>query len=206
MASLGGTALVQSLAQLGFVTFVVETPGTDGRGRAFRDRAYQRMDAAMPDHAHVLGQLAADRPWMDTIRVGIIGWSNGGYNVLQALLTRPDTYHVGVAVAPMIHPADLHAVSAEPHFGLLPQDAEVYERGSVLRLAGNLTGKLLLVHGTSDVNAPIISTMRFIDALARAGRSCDQLLLPEAEHDPWERHDRYLYTRVAEYLTTHLLG
>ncbi len=171
----------QALAQLGYITFLVDGRGTTDRGKVFQDVVYGNIGKyEIPDHAATLKQLAEKRPFMDLRKVGIYGHSWGGYFALRAMLTAPDTYRVGIASAPgeLTEAPEIN----EPYMRLPQDNKEGYEYGSNPRLAGNLKGKLLFIHGTSDVNAPFSTTVRMIDALIQTGKPYDLLLLPQQTH------------------------
>jgi dipeptidyl aminopeptidase/acylaminoacyl peptidase len=194
-------------AQLGFIVFVVDARGTPERSKAFQDVTYGKVGRyEIPDHVAALGQLGADRPYMDLKRVGIIGQSFGGYFATRALLTAPEVYHVGVAVCPA---ADLYgkATVMEQYMGLPETNQEGYAFASNARLAEHLIGKLLLVHGTADVNAPISETMKLVDALIQAGKPFDLLVLPNHDHQilraPGPRGE-YARDAIRRYLREHL--
>jgi dipeptidyl aminopeptidase/acylaminoacyl peptidase len=114
------------------------------------------------DHLAVLKDLAKTRPFMDLDRVGVMGGSYSGYLSLRAMLQRPDDYHVGVAVAPI---TDLYSHGIGGTLGPPEQNKEAYESGSNLGLAGNLKGKLLLMHGTYDRFVLFSHTLKMVDAL-----------------------------------------
>ena len=190
-----------AMAQLGFVTFIVDGRGTPGRGKAFQDVVYGNLGRyEIPDHVAALKQLAEKRAYMDLTRVGITGYSWGGHFALRAMLQAPEVYHVGVAGAPDTDLYNHLPNDIEPWLGQPQKNREAYDYGSNLWLAGNLKGKLLLVHGTSDVNVPFAVTMRMVDALVRAGKFFDLIVLPE------EKHPITTYMREAQrrYFQEHL--
>ncbi len=174
------------LAQLGYITLIVDGRGTTGRGRTFRHAVYRSIGRhEIPDHAATVRQLAATRSYVDAERVGIFGTSWGGYFVLRALFTAPDVFHVGIAGVPLV---DLDTTAAQwlevwTHMGL-PQDNEAgYEFAANRPLAGNLTGNLLLIHGTSDISASSFpGAMKMIQALMEAGKPFDLIVGPEQAH------------------------
>jgi len=184
-----------ALAQLGFITFIVDARGTPERGKAFQDVAYGNLGRhEIPDHVAALKQVAEQRPYMDLSRVGIVGHSLGGYFALRALLLAPDVYHVGVASAPVV---DTPIFFWEIYMGLPQDNREGYDHYSNLRLAGNLKGKLLLIHGTSDSIARISETMKMADALIRADKSFDLLVMPGQGHSLWRLGGSAPYWRQA---------
>ncbi len=164
------------LAQLGFITFFVDPRGTAHRGKDFQDVFYGNIGSPdkIADYVFTLEQLAAKRPYMDLGRVGIMGHSSGGYNTLRAMMLAPDIYDVGVASAGV---SDGSIVPWEYYMGLPKNNKEGYELASNLRLANNLEGKLLLIVGTNDVL--FLRTIKMVDALIRANKHFDLVLLPE---------------------------
>jgi dipeptidyl aminopeptidase/acylaminoacyl peptidase len=196
--------LAQPLAQLGFIVFIVDGRGTPGRGKEFQDVIYGNFGRnEIPDHVATLKQLAAERPYIDLGRAGIFGGSWGGYMTIRAMVFAPDVYHVGVASAPA---ADLYfaALAVEPYLGLRQENKEAYEYGSSLRLAGNLKGKLLLICNTLDVNTPFSATMKIVEALIRAGKPYDLIVLPEQNHWPSGTSHTYWREAMRRYFQEHL--
>jgi len=177
--------MAPALAQLGFITFMVDARGTPGRSKAFQDVVFGSFGRyEIPDHVAVLRQLTAERPYMDLQRVGVFGHSMGGYFALRALLLAPDVYRVGVASAGAID-----GYSYGPwYLGALSGNLAGYEYASNLNLASNLRGKLLLMHGTSDDVVPLSWTMKVIDALIRAGKPYQLALFPDRGHSVWDEH------------------
>jgi dipeptidyl aminopeptidase/acylaminoacyl peptidase len=192
----------RGLAQLGFIVLRLDGRGTPERGKRFQDAVYLNLGRnEIPDHVAALRQLAATRPYMDLERVGIVGHSYGGYFAIRALLTAPDVFKVGVASAP---PTELllDPVGIEPYLGLPQEHKDAYDFASNLPLAHNLRGRLLLIAGTSDVNVPFSETLRMVDALTRAGKPYDLVVLPARDHTI--PGDAYWRTTVRRYLQEHL--
>jgi dipeptidyl aminopeptidase/acylaminoacyl peptidase len=174
----------RALAQAGFLVLVVDNRGTPGRGKAFHDVAFRNFGRfEVPDHIAALKQLAATRPYMDSTRVGIFGGSWGGYFTLRAMLTAPEIYQAGVSYFPVADLVD-HIPVAERTMGLPGDNPQGYEQASNLRLAEKLQGDLLLIGGTSDINAPLTAVMKMADALIKAGKQFRMLILPEQNHGP----------------------
>jgi dipeptidyl aminopeptidase/acylaminoacyl peptidase len=192
----------QAMAQLGFVVFVVDGRGTPERGKAFQDVVYGNFGRnEIPDHVAALRALAKDRPYLDLTRVGVTGGSFGGYMTIRAMLLAPEVYHVGVARAPVV---DLYDANVERYMGLPQEHRDAYEYGSSLRLAGNLRGKLLLIHGSNDINATFSATMKLVEAFARAGRPYDLIILPEQDHALNGVSAAYSSAATNRYLVEHL--
>jgi dipeptidyl aminopeptidase/acylaminoacyl peptidase len=203
---IGFRALPRALAELGFAVVTVDGRGTRARSKAFHGYSYGTFgQTVIPDHVAALNALATDRLYLDLSRVGIYGHSWGGYNTLRAMLLAPDLYKVGVAGAPVADLEDHYGEWIEGVMGLLRDNPEGYAAASNLRVAGNLRGKLLLIHGTSDANATLSATMKMADALAGAGKQFDLLLIPGENHHPQGTREPYWIDGVKRYFTEHLL-
>jgi dipeptidyl aminopeptidase/acylaminoacyl peptidase len=193
-----------ALAQMGFVVAMVDARGTPGRGKAFQDANYGRIgEIEIPDHVAALRELAQSRPYIDATRAGIVGHSWGGYFALRGMLTAPDFFTVGYAGAP----GDLtEAVSInEPNMGPISTNQAGYEAGSNVGRASALRGRLKIMHGTSDVMAPISTTMRMTQALIEANKTFDLLIMPGQPHGPQGSAGRYYREDVRRFMATHLL-
>ena len=172
-----------SMAQLGFVVMVLDARGTPGRSKAFQDVNYGRVgQTEIPDHVAALKQAGASRPYMDLERVGIHGHSWGGYFALRGMLTAPEFFKAGYAGAPGALTEE--ALINEPNMGLLADNPAGYAAGSNEALAGRLQGALKMMHGTSDVNASLSTTMRMAQALVQANKHFDLLIMPGEGHSP----------------------
>lgn len=168
-----GAVFGQALAQLGFIVFMVDGRGTPDRGKTFQDFGHGAMGLhEIPEHVAVLEGLARERPYMDLGRVGLVGRSFGGYMVLRAMLTAPDVYHVGAANDPFVELSTLEGRAYVPYLGWLDENPEAYELVSVLPLAGNLEGRLLLSHGEGHYAWQV---MRLMSTLTEAGKDFDLL-------------------------------
>jgi dipeptidyl aminopeptidase/acylaminoacyl peptidase len=197
---------LQALADVGFVVVTVDARNTTGRGREFGDAFYGEYGQhEIADHVAVLRQLGQERPYMDLGRVGVNGFSWGGYGVLRAMLLEPDLYRVGVAGAPAVD-LEHFRVSIEPYMGCFLQDCpEAFERASSTALADRLDGKLLIMHGTSDDDVPFQETIRLITALTDAGKEYDLAVYPGGNHGiGWRTHERYYWDRMTGYFLEHL--
>ncbi len=170
----------QTLAELGFIVVQIDGMGTANRARAFHDVCWKNLaDAGFPDRIAWLKALAVRYPYVDTDRVGIFGGSAGGQNTLGALLFHGDFYKVGYASCGC-HDNRLDKLSwNEQWMGVLGPH---YAEQSNVTNAPKLRGKLLLVVGELDTNVPPESTLRVADALIKANKDFDLLVLPGTNH------------------------
>lgn len=195
----------QALAQLGFVTFIVDARGQPGRGKAFQDVVYKAIGRnEIPDHVATIRQLGEARPYMDLSRVGVHGYSWGGYFTLRAMLLAPDVYHVGVSGSPVVELESVAWVPVEPYMLKPSENPEGYAYASNLTIADRLAGKLLITIGTADVNTPFAQTMRMAEALIRADKPFDLLVLPDQSHGLQGQSMTYFQNAVARYFVEHL--
>lgn len=197
--------LAHALAQLNFVTFIVDGRGTPGRGKAFQDVIYGQIGRhEIPDHVATLRQLAADRPWMDLGRVGVHGKSWGGYFALRAMLQAPDVYHVGVASGIIADLSTTAAFPVAPYMGLVGENEEGYAFANCLTMADRLEGRLLLTIATADVNTPFAQTMRMVEAFIKARKPVDLMLFPDQHHWLEGESMTYFYDVLRDYFVEHL--
>ncbi|WP_242908069.1 S9 family peptidase [Actinomadura terrae] len=181
----GRGAFAARLSALGFVCVLLDGRGTPGRSKAFHDTGYRRFGQhEIADHVAAVRQASAARPYLDLDRVGIFGHSWGGYMALRGMLTAPDFYRSGVAAMPVADLDDHHAMAIEPYMSTPQDNPEGYAAASSLDLADRLRGRLCVIAGTSDVNAPFSATVKLVDALVRAGKRHDLVLLPGVDHHP----------------------
>lgn len=201
----GQWVLPQAVAAMGFVVWVVDGRGTPERGKAFQDHVYGRFgQTEIPDHAAALRQVLASRPYLDSTRVGIFGGSWGGYMTVRALVLAPELYKVGAAIYPVVEMFDHAAQAIEPYMGTPLSNPKGYAEGSSVARVDRLTGRLLLLHGTSDVNATFSATMKMVEALTRAGKPYDLAVFPELNHGLAGVGGRYALHRVWQHFVEYL--
>ena len=202
---LPGRGEAESLAELGFIVVTVDGRGTAFRSKAFQDISYGDIGQAgnLADHIAVFRQLAERYTEFDLDRVGIIGHSAGGYAAARALLAYPDFYHVGVSSAGLHDLRGYNADWGEIYQGL--PNGENYENQANTDLAAALTGKLLLIYGDLDDNVPPALTLQLINSLIEANRDFDVLVLPNRNHST-SYTDPYATRRRWDYFVEHLLG
>ncbi|HVL11613.1 MAG TPA: alpha/beta fold hydrolase [Gemmata sp.] len=197
----------QWLADQGFVVVAIDNRGTPGRGREWERSVYQKFGTVpVEDQAKGVAALCAKFPELDRDRVGIVGWSFGGYNAANGVLRKPEVFKAAVAGAPVTDWEDYDTHYTERYMGLLPESKAAYEDASLIPLAKNLKRPLMLVHGTADDNVYYRHSLKLADALFRAGKDFDAVALPGVTHmysaDPtvMER----LWAKTATFFKQHL--
>ncbi len=143
-------------------------------------------------------------PFIDPDRIGIWGWSGGGFNTCFAL-THSDAFRLGIAVAPVTDWRLYDSIYTERYMGLPAEEEEAYRETSALRTAKNLHGRLLLAHGTADDNVHLQNTVKMVQALIDAGKPYDLLLYPGKTHGIYGPTARvHLFRAIEEYLDRYL--
>jgi len=192
-----------SRGALGFVVVQIDGMGTNWRGKAFQDVCYKNlMDSGLPDRILWLKAAAATRPWMDLTRVGIYGGSAGGQSALAALLRHGDFYKVAVADCGC-HDNRMDKIWWNEAWMGWPVD-ESYAANSNVTHAAKLTGRLLLFVGELDNNVDPASTMQVVNALEKADKDFDLVVMTGSGHGSAE--SPYGQRRRADFFVRHLLG
>ncbi len=170
------------LAQHGFAVLRADNRGMGMRGRAFAQAAYRNMGPVqLEDQLTVVDAALARYPQLDGKRLGWWGWSWGGSFTLYAM-THSDRFRAGVAVAPVTDWRNYDSIYTERYIGQPADFATGYKDFSVVNAAGNLKGRLLLVHGTGDDNVHIENTVQFVQKLIEAGIPYDLQIYPRKTH------------------------
>jgi dipeptidyl aminopeptidase/acylaminoacyl peptidase len=193
----------QVIAELGFICVFIDGQGTWNRSKAFHDFAYKNLgDGGIDDHIAAMRQMAARYPYMDLTRVGIWGHSAGGYDSTHAILKHPDFYKVAVSSAGN-HDHRMDKATWNERWMGTPV-GEHYIQQSNYTMAPNLKGKLLLAHGDLDENVPIAATIKLVDALIKANKDFDLIVMPNRNHG--FGNDPYFMRRRWDFFVKHLLG
>jgi dipeptidyl-peptidase-4 len=195
----------QWLADQGFIVASMDNRGTPGRGEEWEKSVYRKFGSIpLDDQVAGLRALGQRFPEMDLDRVGVYGWSFGGYLSALAALRQPDVFKAAVAGAPVVDWLDYDTHYTERYLGL-PEKGGAYQEASLLTYSKDLRRPLLLVHGTADDNVYFRHTLKLCDALFRAGKEFEVLPLSGFTHmvpDPvvTER----LYSRFSAFFHQHL--
>jgi dipeptidyl-peptidase-4 len=195
------------LAQQGYIVASVDNRGTPApRGRAWRKSIYRQIGVlASADQAAAARELAR-RPYVDSARIGIWGWSGGGSMSLNAIFRYPDLYRMAMSVAPVPDLRLYDTIYQERYMGLPADNAEAYRQGSPITFAGQLKGDLLVVHGSGDDNVHYQGTERLVNALVAANKPFTMMAYPNRTHCICEGPGttRHLFSLLERYLHEHM--
>jgi dipeptidyl-peptidase-4 len=208
LAARGAYLTSQWFADQGFAVVVADGRGSPGRGASYeRAVAGDLATPALEDQVAALAVAAAAHPELDTSRVGIRGWSFGGYLAALAVLRRPDVFHAAVAGAPVTDWELYDTHYTERYLGDPAENPEAYQRSSLLADAPKLSRPLLLIHGLADDNVVAAHTLRLSGALLAAGRPHSVLPLSGVTHmTPQEEVAENLLLLQVEFLRSALGG
>ena len=191
------------MAELGFIVVRIDGMGTSNRSKAFHDVCWKNLaDSGLPDRILWIKAAAKKYPYMDIERVGIFGGSAGGQSSTAAMFTHGDFYKVAVSDCGC-HDNRMDKIWWNEQWMGWPV-GEHYAENSNVTLAGGLKGKLLLIVGELDRNVDPASTMQVVNALVKADKDFDMLVIPGAGHGAAE--SKYGNRRRADYFVRHLMG
>ena len=207
-----GFTRTDRLAQLGFIVITVgNRGGHPDRSKWYHNYGYGNLrDYGLEDQKYAIQQLGARYPWIDLGRVGIHGHSGGGFMSTAAILKYPDFFKVAVSCAGNHDNSIYNRWWSEQHHGIREKIAEgdttfVYSIETNPQIASNLKGHLLLVHGDIDNNVHPANTIRVVNALIRANKRFDMLILPGQRHGFGDMNE-YFFWRMADYYCEWLMG
>ncbi|MCE5205114.1 MAG: S9 family peptidase [Porphyromonadaceae bacterium] len=194
-----------ALTEKDVVVACVDGRGTAARGEEFRKSNYMKLGIYESDDQIAAARYLGSLPYVDGKRIGIWGWSYGGYNVLMSMSRGNGIFRSGVAIAPVTDWRFYDTVYAERFMRTPQQNNDGYLNGSALTLAGKLQGDLLLIHGMADDNVHFQNSVEYTRALIKANKQFDQFFFPDKNHHiNGENTRRYLYDKVIAYFVTHL--
>ncbi len=196
---------VQSLRSRGYLVFALDNRGSKGRGLAFEGAIRHNMgDIEVRDQVDGVRWLI-DQRLADPDRVGVYGWSYGGYMTLMCLCRAPDVFRMGVAGAPVTHWDGYDTHYTERYMGTPAANPDGYRVSGVMSHVHNLRGDLLIVHGLIDENVHFRHTARLINALIKARKPYDLHLYPDERHMPRSLADRiYMEERISHFFHRNL--
>ncbi len=194
-----------ALAQEGFVVLCVDGRGTGGRGTAFRKSTWAQLGLQETADQIAVAGWVKSQTWADGSRIGIWGWSFGGYMTLMCMTDQANPFKTGIAVAPVCDWHYYNTVYTERFMRMPKENPDGYEKTSPLLRAANLTGNLLLIHGLADDNVRANQSLDMTEALIKAGKQFDMQVYPTSSHsilgDTYRKH---LYRKMFDFFKQNL--
>ena len=195
----------QMLVQKGYIVACVDNRGTGFRGEEFRKCTYLQLGKLetqdQVDAAVYFGEL----PYVDAARIGIFGWSYGGYMSSLCLTAGADVFKLGIAVAPVTNWRFYDTIYTERYMRTPQENPDGYDDNSPISHAAKLKGKFLLIHGSADDNVHFQNTMAFTEKLVQANRQFEMQVYPDKNHGiSGGNTSIHLYTRMTDFILNNL--
>lgn len=192
------------MAQQGYVVFTMDNRGSDARGKKFCEVNHRQLGVnEMADQMEGVKFLKS-KAFVDADKIGVFGWSFGGFMSTSLMTSQADTFKVGVAGGPVIDWKYYEIMYGERYMDTPQENPEGYAKTSLLDKAKNLKGRLLIIHGAQDPVVVQQHSMNFIEACIKAGKQVDYFLYPNHEHNVSGRDRIHMYAKIADYFDTHL--
>ncbi len=194
-----------ALVEQGYAVLIVDTRGSDCKGRAWRNETYMSLGQKEAEDLIMAANEIAKRPDIDGERMAIMGWSYGGYETLFTMSQKNHPFKCAVAIAPVTDWKLYDSAYTERYMRRPQVNPRGYDEASLLNKAKDLTGKVLIIHGTADDNVHVQHTMQYIDALVRADKQFEMQLYPDDNHFLRKGNNaKHMHNRIIQFLQNNL--
>ena len=192
------------MAQKGYIMFILDGRGSEWRGRDFEQATFRQLGTVECQDQYKGVEFLLSLPYVDKDRMGVHGWSFGGFMTTNLMLTFPDVFKVGVAGGPVIDWNYYEVMYGERYMDTPQQNPEGYKNSNLRLRAGNLKGRLQLIIGYNDPVCVPQHTLSFIRACIDAGTQCDYFLYPGGQHNMYGKDAVHLHERITRYFDDYL--
>ena len=192
------------MAQKGYIMFILDGRGSEWRGRNFEQATFRQLGTVECQDQYKGVEYLLSLPYVDKDRMGVHGWSFGGFMTTNLMLTFPDVFKVGVAGGPVIDWNYYEVMYGERYMDTPQQNPEGYKNSNLRLRAGNLKGRLQLIIGYNDPVCVPQHTLSFIRACIDAGTQCDYFLNPGGQHNMYGKDAVHLHERITRYFEDYL--
>ncbi len=191
----------QMLAQKGYISVSVDNRGTGSRGEKFKKCTYLQMGKLETEDQIAAARYLAGLPYVNKERIGIWGWSFGGYLTALCMTKGADVFKTGIAVAPVVNWRYYDNIYTERFLRTPQENPSGYDDNSPINFAKELKGNLFLIHGTGDDNVHLQNSMEFSNALIKANKQFREFFYPNRNHSIYGGNTRmHLYQMMTDYL------
>ena len=195
----------QLLASKGYIIACVDGRGTGMKGARFKKVTQKNLGKLEVEDQTVAAQQLGAREYIDADRIGIWGWSYGGFMSSNCLFQSPDTFEMAIAVAPVTNWRNYDSIYTERYMTTPQENASGYDQNSPINHVDGLKGDFLLVHGSGDDNVHVQNTMQMVEALIQANKPFDWAIYPDKNHGIYGGNTRlHLYTKMTNFIQEHL--
>ena len=194
-----------ALVEAGYAVLIVDPRGSDCKGRAWRNETYMNLGVKEAEDLIMAAREIAKRPDIDGERMAIMGWSYGGYETLMTMSQKDHPFKAGVAIAPVTDWRLYDSAYTERYMRRPQVNDRGYESASLLPRAKDLTGKMLIIHGTADDNVHVQQAWQYIDALVKADKPFEMQFYPDDNHFLKKGNNAvHMHNRILEFLARNL--
>jgi dipeptidyl-peptidase-4 len=195
----------QLLAQKGYIVVSVDNRGTGNRGEAFKKSTYKQLGKLETEDQMEAAAYLASQSYVDAARIGIQGWSYGGYMSSLCITKGADLFKMAIAVAPVTNWRFYDSIYTERFMQTPAENESGYDDNSPINHVGRLKGKYLLIHGTGDDNVHFQNSVEMVTALVKANKQFDSEFYPDKNHGIYGGNTRlHLYTKMTNYILNNL--
>ncbi len=197
---LGGSGLfLNYLAQEGFLVFTLDNRGSSNRGFEFETAIFHNLGSAEVEDQMEGIKYLKTLPYVDSERIGVHGWSYGGFMTISLMLKQPDVFKVGVAGAPVCDWKYYEVMYGERYMGTPENNPHGYKQSGLLDKAKNLKGRLLIIHGSVDPVVVWQHSLMFLESSIAAKKQVDYFVYPTEEHNVGWGNRGHLYEKIYRY-------
>jgi dipeptidyl-peptidase-4 len=191
----------QMLTQMGYIVACVDNRGTGARGAKFKKSTYLELGKLETQDQIEANRYLADLPYVDDSRIGIFGWSYGGYMSSLCLLKGAEHFKMAIAVAPVTNWRYYDSIYTERYMRTPQENAAGYDENSPINHVEKLKGDYLLIHGSADDNVHYQNTMEMTNALIHANKQFDLFVYPNRNHGIYGGNTRlHLFTKMTNFI------
>ena len=195
----------QHLAQQGYIVACIDNRGTGGRGAEFKKMTYQQLGKYETIDQIEANQYLGSLPYVDANRIGIQGWSYGGYMSSLAITKGAEVFKIAIAVAPVTNWRYYDNIYTERYMRTPQENADGYDDNSPINHVDKLKGKYFLIHGSADDNVHVQNTYEMVSALVNANKQFDLFIYPDKNHSIYGGNTRlHLYQMMTDYIKENL--
>lgn len=195
----GGSIFLNYLANQGYIVFTMDNRGSAHRGLKFENTIHRHVgEAEVADQMKGV-QYLKNQSYVDSSRIGVYGWSYGGFMTISLLLEHPDAFKAGVAGGPVINWKYYEVMYGERYMDIPRENPEGYKKNNLTNKVGNLDTRLLIIHGTMDPTVVWQNSLKFLDAAIKKGKLVDYFVYPGQEHNVGGIDRLHLYKKIDQY-------
>jgi dipeptidyl-peptidase-4 len=202
---LGGAGLfLNYLAQKGYLIFTLDNRGSANRGKDFEQAIFRHCGSVEVEDQMAGVNWLKSQPYVDSARIGVDGWSYGGFMTLSLKLKNPGVFKVAVAGGPVIDWKYYEVMYGERYMDTPQTNPKGYQESSLLNYVDNLEGKVMIIHDALDKTVVWQHSLLFIQKAIKHGKQVDYFVYPNHEHNVRGKDRVHLYEKIAEYFNQNL--